>query len=58
MIVTKHGLRQALEEGSVERASQRTDEQFGKALREGQNIRIGLAAFAQKKAPEWVASKL
>jgi enoyl-CoA hydratase/carnithine racemase len=58
VIVTKHGLRQALESGSVERASQLTAERYGKELAEGENIKIGLMAFAQKKKPQWVPSKL
>jgi enoyl-CoA hydratase/carnithine racemase len=58
VIVTRHGLRVALETGSVERASQLTAERYGRALFEGENIRIGLMAFAQKKKPDWVPSKL
>ena len=57
-VVTKSGLREALENGSVERASQRTEEKFGRGLREGENLRIGLAAFAMKQQPKWVRSKL
>jgi len=58
VIVTRSGLRQALETASVERASQITQEKYGKALAEAPNTMIGLTAFAQKKKPEWVASKL
>lgn len=58
VVVTRHGLREALEEGSVERASQRTEARYGEGLRRGENIRIGLAAFARKEAPRWVGSKL
>ncbi|CAK7206724.1 hypothetical protein SEUCBS139899_009530 [Sporothrix eucalyptigena] len=58
MIVTRSGLRQAWETGSVERASQLTEERYGKALMEGENMKIGTAAFAAKKVPQWVASKL
>ncbi|CAK7231622.1 hypothetical protein SCUCBS95973_007980 [Sporothrix curviconia] len=58
MIVTRSGLRQAWETGSVERASQLTEERYGKALMEGENMKIGTAAFAAKKQPQWVASKL
>lgn len=58
VIVTKHGLREALETASVERASQLTQERYGKALFDGDNIRIGLRAFAEKKKPQWVPSKL
>jgi enoyl-CoA hydratase/carnithine racemase len=58
VIVTKHGLRQALESGSVERASQVTQERYGRQLVEGDNFKIGLMAFAGKKKPDWVPSKL
>ena len=58
VIITRSGLRESLEQGSVERASQITDERFGRSLREGENIKIGLAAFAQKQKPAWVPSKL
>ena len=58
IIVTRSGLREALETGSVERASQITQDRYGRALAEGENIRIGLAGFAQKKKPLWVPSKL
>lgn len=58
IIVTRHGLREALETGSVERASQLTQERYGRSLVAGENIKIGLAAFAQKKKPNWKPSKL
>lgn len=58
IIVTRHGLRQSWEQGSVERASQTTEEVYGRGLREGENMGIGLRAFAEKKQPAWVPSKL
>jgi enoyl-CoA hydratase/carnithine racemase len=58
IVVTRSGLREALETASVERASQLTQEKYGKALADGENIRIGLKAFAEKKKPQWVPSKL
>jgi enoyl-CoA hydratase/carnithine racemase len=58
IIVTRHGLRESLEEGSVERASQNTENRYGIGLREGENLGIGLRAFAEKKQPKWVPSKL
>jgi len=58
IIVTKSGLREALETASVERASQKTAERYGKVLMEGDNIKIGLTAFATKQKPNWVPSKL
>lgn len=58
VIVTRHGLRQALETASVERASQLTAERYGEALMKGDNIKIGLMAFAGKRKPQWIPSKL
>lgn len=58
IIVTRHGLRQSWEQASVERASQETELRYGAALRDGENIGIGLRAFAEKKKPNWVPSKL
>ena len=58
IVVTRHGLRQSWESGSVERASQETELRYGGALRDGENLGIGLRAFADKKAPNWVPSKL
>ncbi|KIH93295.1 hypothetical protein SPBR_04404 [Sporothrix brasiliensis 5110] len=58
LIVTRSGLRQAWETGSVERAAQITEERYGKALMDGENMKIGTAAFARKEQPKWVPSKL
>ncbi|KAE9371755.1 ClpP/crotonase [Stipitochalara longipes BDJ] len=58
IIVTRAGLREAWEGGSVERGVQRVGERYEKALFEGENIRIGLEAFAGKRKPKWVESKL
>jgi len=58
ILVTRAGLREAWETGSVERGVQRVGERYDKALQEGENIRIGLDAFAQKKKPAYVPSKL
>lgn len=58
IIVTRAGLRQALETASAERASQITEQQYLHALTTGDNFRIGLKAFAEKKAPQWVSSRL
>lgn len=58
IVVTRHGLRQALETGSVERASQLTQDQYGRKLAAAENTMIGLQAFAEKKQPQWVPSKL
>ncbi|KAF2157486.1 enoyl-CoA hydratase-like protein [Myriangium duriaei CBS 260.36] len=58
IIVTRQGLLDSWEVGSVERATQLTEERYGPQLRRSQNLSIGLAAFAAKKAPQWVPSKL
>lgn len=58
IIVTKAGLREAWETGSVERAAQITSDRYDVQLFEGENMKIGLDAFAAKKKPQWVPSKL
>lgn len=58
IIVTRHGLRESWETASVERASQNTEQRYGAGLRDGANLAIGLKAFAEKKQPQWVPSKL
>ena len=42
IIVTRHGLREAWESGSVERATQRTSERYDRLLFEGENTKIGI----------------
>jgi len=58
IFVTRQGLREAWETASVERAAQITGERWGEKLMRSENTRIGLAAFAKKEVPKWVASKL
>jgi len=58
IIITRAGLREAWETGSVERATQRTSERYDKLLFEGENMKIGVEAFAAKKKPLWVPSKI
>ncbi|KAL2395836.1 Mevalonyl-coenzyme A hydratase sidH [Exophiala dermatitidis] len=58
IIVTRAALRETWETASVERAYQLVEERYKKALVEGENSREGLAAFAQKRKPVWVPSKL
>lgn len=58
IIITRHGLREAWETGSVERAAQRTSERYDQQLFESANMKIGLDAFAAKKQPQWVPSKI
>lgn len=58
IIATRSGLRESLDCGSVEQATQRTDQRHTKALMASENLRIGLEAFVKKQQPKWVASKL
>ncbi|KIX98815.1 uncharacterized protein Z520_05276 [Fonsecaea multimorphosa CBS 102226] len=57
-IVTKAALRESWETGSVERAFQLTDQRFKEALMSGPNAKEGLAAFAEKRQPQWLPSKI
>lgn len=58
IIITRHGLREAWETASVERAAARTAEEYIEKLVEGENFKIGVNAFASKTEPKWVPSKL
>lgn len=58
VIVTRAALREGWENGSVERAFQLTDERLKGKLHAGENAKEGLTAFAQKRKPKWVPSKL
>jgi enoyl-CoA hydratase/carnithine racemase len=57
-IVTRAGLREALETASVERATQLTLDRYNEALQTGENAMEGLKAFAEKRKPNWKPSKL
>jgi enoyl-CoA hydratase/carnithine racemase len=58
VIVSRYGLRESWETGNVEAASRRVAELYGMKLISGENLKRGLEAFAMKKKPEWVGSKL
>ncbi|KAF7535339.1 hypothetical protein G7054_g5419 [Neopestalotiopsis clavispora] len=58
VIVSRHGLRQAWETASVERAAQLTHERYSDGIFKGENLLTGLQAFAKKQKPVWVPSKL
>jgi enoyl-CoA hydratase/carnithine racemase len=58
VVVTRQGILEAWESASVERATTRTAEEYMEKLVEADNFRIGVTAFANKKKPEWVPSKL
>lgn len=57
-IVTRAALKESWENGSVERATQLVTERFERDLNSGENALEGLKAFAEKRKPEWKASKL
>ena len=58
VIVSRAGIREAWETGSVDRAGQLIVERFQARLLSSENRTIGLKAFAQKQKPKWVPSKL
>lgn len=58
IIVTRASLREAWETSSVERATVLSHERYHDALLRGDNAREGLAAFAEKRRPNWKPSKL
>jgi len=57
-IVTRASLREAWETSSVERATELVQQRFNEALLQSENAKEGLAAFAQKRKPQWKPSKL
>lgn len=57
-IVTRASLREAWETSSVERATELVHQRFNEALLQSENAKEGLAAFAQKRKPQWRPSKL
>lgn len=58
IIVTRAALREAWETASVERAVQITHDEFYERLMKSDNSREGLAAFREKRKPQWTGSKL
>ncbi|KAL9048665.1 MAG: hypothetical protein Q9162_007612, partial [Coniocarpon cinnabarinum] len=58
VIVSRAGLREAWETGSVERATQKVEERWNERLMGGENAKEGMRAFAEKRTPVWRASKL
>ena len=58
IIVTRAGLREAWETASVENATKRVSERYDKGIFEGENVSIGLQAFASKSKPVWKPSRL
>jgi enoyl-CoA hydratase/carnithine racemase len=58
VVVSRSGIRQAMETASVERSTQLTAEIFAEKLMNGENLKEGLMAFQEKRTPKWVPSKL
>ena len=58
VIVSRMGIIQGWEDGSAEHATQAVLEVWGRRLNEGDNIKEGVRAFVEKRAPRWIGSKL
>lgn len=58
VVVSRAGIRQAMETASVERATQLCAERFAEGLMHGENVKEGMRAFQEKRKPEWLPSKL
>lgn len=58
IIVTRAALREAWENGSVERGYQINHDNYYDKLMKGENSVEGLAAFREKRKPKWRESKL
>lgn len=58
VIITRAGLREALEVASVEHATVTVLDRFQSKLHDGDNVQEGLMAFAEKRKPNWKPSKL
>lgn len=58
VVVSRSGVRQGWEGGSVEDAVRITAEKYAEKLMGGENLREGLRAFRERRMPRWVPSKL
>ncbi|PVH80372.1 3-hydroxybutyryl-CoA dehydratase [Cadophora sp. DSE1049] len=58
VVVSRSGVREGWEGGSVEDAVRRTAEKYAERLMSGENLREGLRAFRERREPKWVPSKL
>ncbi|KAJ9603470.1 hypothetical protein H2200_012248 [Cladophialophora chaetospira] len=58
VIISRAGIMQGWEDGSVEHATQNIVDIYSKRLNDGENIHEGVRAFVEKRAPRWVPSKL
>jgi enoyl-CoA hydratase/carnithine racemase len=58
IMVSRTGIREAWETGSVEHATNLTFRAFAHRLMGGENAKEGMRAFAEKRQPKWVPPKL
>ncbi|KAL2070375.1 hypothetical protein VTL71DRAFT_13401 [Oculimacula yallundae] len=58
VVVSRSGVRQGWEGGSVEDAVTTTGEKYAERLMNGENLKEGLLAFRERRTPKWVPSKL
>jgi enoyl-CoA hydratase/carnithine racemase len=58
VIVSREGIKMGWEGVGAEEGSRLLVEGWGERLDEGDNIKEGLKAFVEKRAPKWVGSKL
>ncbi|CAG7953047.1 unnamed protein product [Penicillium salamii] len=58
VIISRAGIVAGYEDGSSENASRLLSENWGSALDDGENLHEGVLAFAEKRSPRWVDSKL
>lgn len=58
VVVSRSGVREGWEGGSVEEAVRKTAEEYAEKLMSGENLKEGLRAFRERREPKWVPSKL
>lgn len=58
VIISRAGILTGYEDGSAENGSRLLAENWEPALNEGENLHEGVKAFAEKRSPRWVDSKL
>ncbi|KAK0119559.1 hypothetical protein ONS95_010999 [Cadophora gregata] len=58
VLVSRSGVREGWEGGSVEDAVRKTAETYAERLMSGDNLKEGLKAFKERREPKWVPSKL
>ena len=58
VIISRAGIVAGWEDGSAENASRLLSENWEAALNDGENLHEGIKAFAEKREPRWIDSKL